>query len=166
MLNLGQKLRETQSVSVPGVNQRGFLIKTRYTYICFTWNIEDCYCYKYCKQIIYIVNHYKWHDVRGKSVTAHSVYSNSKASLCTPLFLKSLHNLPYSNGGAILYLSNKGDKHICHSEQIPISRYHLQIVWTDLQPTNKKNIVTFLGKNFCGRCFPAIDEKPFSVLYS
>ena len=43
-------------------------------------------------------------------------------------FLKSLHNLPYSNGGAILYLSNKGDKHICHSEQIPISRYHLQIV--------------------------------------
>ena len=26
-------------------------------------------------------------------------------------FLKSLHNLPYSNGGAILYLSNKGDKH-------------------------------------------------------
>ena len=40
----------------------------------------------------------------------------------TPPFLKILHNLPYSNGGAILYLSNKGDKHICHSEQIPISR--------------------------------------------
>ena len=81
MLNLGQKLRETQSVSAPGVNQRRWLIKTRYTYICFTWNIEDCYCYKYCKQIIYIANHYKWHDVRVKSVTAHSVYSNSKASL-------------------------------------------------------------------------------------
>ena len=63
----------------------------------------------------------------------------SKALLLTPVTvtqkplygtppLKILHNLPYSNGGAILYLSNKGDKHIWHSEQIPISRYHLQIV--------------------------------------
>ena len=35
-----------------------------------------------------------------------------------------------------------------------------------LTADEQKNIVTFLGKNFCGRCFPAIDEKPFSVLYS
>lgn len=30
----------------------------------------------------------------------------------------------------------------------------------------QKSIVTFLGKNFCRRYFPAIDEKPFFVLYS
>ena len=45
-----------------------------------------------------------------------------KKPLYGPPPLKILHNSPYSNGGAILHLSNKGDKYICHSDQIPISK--------------------------------------------
>ena len=58
----------------------------------------------------------------GSKVLLLTPFTVIQKPLYVPPLLKSLHNLPYSNGGAILYLSNKGDKHICHSEQIPISR--------------------------------------------
>ena len=45
-----------------------------------------------------------------------------------------------------------------------------QISFTDcmngLTAEEQKKHCNILGQNFCGRCFPAIDEKPFSVLYS
>ena len=68
----------------------------------------------------------------------------SKASIVPWKFYT---NLRRCDGCAILYLSNKGGKHICHSEQIPISRYPLQIALhttsCEKQPLSDKSLSRF-----------------------